>query len=660
MKSSWSSDDEAVRSLEQTLLDVASVTPEIERFLAKCAANEEDDYRREQRYRSLCMLCLRQGRVSDFEDLVSAWKSAATLSLHSALWVAQLLRHVARPHLALEVLLLFADSDWGSRAGAARLHWLELLVHLLRDVDDIFTAVDVCERVVALNASLGNSHSWLAELDMTSVARFYGLLADAYLAFSRVNGESNREVIEYTERQKAAFFSRGLETTVPEVLSPEARKAYRDLVTRLAVLEGDSSKNYRHALAAVPFPGQLSRAGNLSMLDSHTIVAAKDLAAERKREREMDSVRRELLRVREEWPAQSSQWSSAAIGQESVFEQIARIGTTAPTASLVYRIDRLEEVVLIFVVDSQGQHEQFVSDVSIASLDALVFMLDQYPAREFEYIVSALSEMLLPSAVCAHLSGCDVRHLLISADPGLSGVPWEALGQDDWRLGTRFALSNTPSLLSPCRQISETAAPVVRLSNVAIVADPTENLPGALSEGYDIRRLLKERGISSELLSTCTADRFRDALRSYGFIHFAGHTSFSRQDPASSCVILNDAPLTALEIGSTSIQGSAIVLSSCASGRGGQSEDIENPFGVCNAFLLAGASAVIATNWLAEDGSSDLMMTSLYRALLASDGDSLAELLRRFRAELFDDGESIAKWAMYSLWGHPFVRVQRG
>jgi CHAT domain-containing protein len=658
MKSSWSSDDEAVRSLEHTLLDVESVTPEVERRLVEYAANEDDGYRREQLYRSLCTLCLRQGRIADFEDLISAWREGTPLSLYSALWLAQLLRHVARPHLALEVLLPFVDSEWQARAGAARLHWLELLIYILRDLDDTFTAVDVCERIVALDTNLGNSQSWLAETDMTSAARFYGLLADAYLAFSRMSAESNQQVIEYTERQKAAFFSRGLESAVPESLSQEERQTYRELVTRLAVLEEASAQNYRHALAAVPFPGQLSRSGPMSMVDSHTIVATKDLVAEREREREMESVRRELLTLRSGWPPQSSPWSSAVIGQESVYEQIAKIGTASPTASLVYRIDRLEEAVLIFVVDSKGQHERFVSDVSIASLDALVFMLDQYPARELEYIVSSLSEMLLPSVLCEHLSGLEVDHLLISADPGLSGVPWDALGQDDWRLGTRFALTNTPSLLSPCRQIRQAAAPVVRLLNVAIVADPTENLPGALSEGYDIRRLLKERGISSELLANCTVDRFRDALRTYGFIHFAGHTSFSRQDPASSCVILKDGPLTALEIGSTRINGSAIVLSSCSSGRGGQSEDIENPFGVCNAFLLAGASAVIATNWLAEDGSSDLMMTSLYRALLASDADSLAELLRRFRCELLKDGEPVARWAMYSLWGHPFVRVQ--
>jgi hypothetical protein len=658
MNLNLTNNDDAIRALDRSLFDLASVTPEVERRLVESAANEDDDHLREQLYRSLCTMCLRQGRIAQFEDIVADWRGRAALSFHSALWMAQLLRQAERPHLALEVLLPFANSDWRIRAGSARLQWIELVVHVLRDLDDIFTAVDVCEKIVALDASLGNSQSWLTDTDMTSAANFYGFLADAYLAFSRISTEGNRQVIEYTERQKAAFFSRGLESSVPEFLSQEQRGVYRTLVTRLAVLEEASGNNYRHALAAVPFAGRLTRAGNLSMLDSHTVVATKDLVAEREREREMESIRRKLLALRAEWPPQSSPWSSIVIGNESVYEQIAKIGAASPTISLIYRIDRLEEAVLIFVVNSVGQHERFVSDVSIASLDALVFMLDQYPARELEYIVSSVSEMLLPPALCEHLSGLDVTQLLISADLGLSGIPWEALGRDGWRLGTRFALTNTPSLLSPCRQIRQEASPVVKLSDVGIVADPTENLPGALREGYEIRRLLKERGISSELFAPCNTNRFLEALRTCGFIHFAGHTFFSRQDPASSCVILKDGPLTALEISSTNIKGSVVVLSSCSSGRGGMSEDIENPFGVCNAFLLAGASAVIATNWLAEDGSSDWMMTSLYRALLENDGDTLARTLRRFRCELFDDNEPVAKWAMYSLWGHPFVRIQ--
>ena len=660
MKLGLMNNDDAIRALENSLLDLESVTPEVERQLVESAAKEGDDYLREQLYRSLCTMYLRQGRIAQFEDIVGDWRGRAALSFHTALWMAQLLRQAERPLLALEVLLPFANSDWRIRAGSAQLRWIELVVHVLRDLDDIFTAVDVCEKIVALDANLESSQSWLTDTDMTGAASFYGFLADAFLAFSRISAGSTRQVIEYTERQKAAFFSRGLESSVPEFLSKEQRDMYRALVVRLAVLEEASGRNYRHALAAVPFPGRLTRGANLSMLDSHTIVATKDLIAEREREREMESVRRELLTLRAAWPPQSSPWSSIVIGHESVYEQIAKIGVVSPTTSLIYRIDRLEEAVLIFVVNSVGEHKRFVSDVSIASLDALVFMLDQYPAHEFAYIASGLSEMLLPPDLSEHLSRLDVTQLLISADIGLSGVPWEALGRGGWRLGTRFALTNTPSLLSPCRQIWREASPVITLSNVGIVADPTENLPGALREGYEVRRLLKERGIFSELLAPCTANRFLEALRTYGFIHFAGHTSFSRQDPASSCMILKDGPLTALEISSTNIGGSVVVLSSCASGRGGMSEDIENPFGVCNAFLLAGASAVIATNWLAEDGSSDWMMTSLYRALLENDGDTLAESLRRFRCELFDENEPVAKWAMYSLWGHPFVRIQSG
>ena len=408
MKLGLMNNDDAIRALENSLLDLESVTPEVERQLVESAAKEGDDYLREQLYRSLCTMYLRQGRIAQFEDIVGDWRGRAALSFHTALWMAQLLRQAERPLLALEVLLPFANSDWRIRAGSAQLRWIELVVHVLRDLDDIFTAVDVCEKIVALDANLESSQSWLTDTDMTGAASFYGFLADAFLAFSRISAGSTRQVIEYTERQKAAFFSRGLESSVPEFLSKEQRDMYRALVVRLAVLEEASGRNYRHALAAVPFPGRLTRGANLSMLDSHTIVATKDLIAEREREREMESVRRELLTLRAAWPPQSSPWSSIVIGHESVYEQIAKIGVVSPTTSLIYRIDRLEEAVLIFVVNSVGEHKRFVSDVSIASLDALVFMLDQYPAHEFAYIASGLSEMLLPPDLSEHLSRLDV------------------------------------------------------------------------------------------------------------------------------------------------------------------------------------------------------------------------------------------------------------
>lgn len=649
--------DETIRALETLLFELDSVTPEVLRTLLDSCSTTENDYLREQLYRSMCTTYIRQGNVAAFEDLVAQWMHAASLTLHSALWTAQTLRVIDRPHLALEVLLPFASSEWHAKSGSARLRWLELLLHVLHDLSDTLTAVDVCDKIVALDKTLGTSQEWLADADMTSAAAFYGCLAEVYLCCSRISREYDRQVIEYSERQKAAFFSRGLEA-VPRQLEEQEQAAYRTSVKRLAELEAASAKTYRNSLAANPFQGRLTRGGSLSMLDSRTIVPANELLAEREREREMDSVRRELVALRSKWPLHSTAWAASIAGKESVCQQVARIGAEKNLVSLAYQIDHAENAVLIFLLDSTGVQERFVSDVSIPSLEALIFMLDHYPISEFDYIVSSLSEILLPDGLHDRLTKLNGATLLVSADSRLCGVPWEGLGRDRWRLGTSFALTNTPSLLTPCRQMQCVTEPVVELSAIEIVADPTQNLSGALNEGYEIRRLLTERGIASTFDTPCSTVRFLKALKDCSLIHFAGHTVFSRQDPASSCLLLQDGPLTAAEIASARIDGAVIVLSSCSSGRGGLSQDIENPFGVCNAFLLAGASAVVATNWLAEDGPSDWMMASFYRAVLDRPMDPLAETLRRFRSELFEDGEPIMKWAIYSLWGHPFVKVR--
>ena len=649
--------DDKVRALENSLFKLDGETSEVVRTLVESCSAEEDDYLREQLYRTICTTYVRQGNIDGLEDAVAQWMDATSLTLYSALWAAQILRLVERPHLALEVLLPFASSDWHTKSGSARLRWIELLVQVLHELDDTLTAVDVCDKIMALGKSFGASQEWLSDTDVTSAAAFYGCLTDVYLCCSRIHREYDRQVIEYSERQKAAFFSRGLEAA-PQHLAEQKQGAYRTLVKRLSELEAASAANYRSALAANPFQGRLTRGGSLSMLDSHTIVTENALLAEREREREMEFVRRELLVTRSKWPTQPAPWDLSIVGEESVCQQMVRIGGEKKVVSLVYLIDRTEEAVLIFLIDSTGVHERFTSDISIPSVEALIFMLDHYPTSEFDYIISSLSEILLPNALCDRLEKLNGATLLVSADSTLSGVPWEGLGRGRWRLGTCFALTNTPSLLTPCRQIRRISEPLVGLSPIQIIADPTQDLPGALREGYEIRRLLRERGIASDLDGACSSVSLLKALEDCSLIHFAGHTVFSRQDPASSALLLRDRALTAIEIGSTSIDGAVIVLSSCSSGRGGLSKDIENPFGVCNSFLLAGATAVIATNWLSEDGSSDWMMASFYRAVLNHPQDPLAETLRRLRNELFEDDEPIMKWAIYSLWGHPFVRVQ--
>lgn len=657
-RSGLKNSDNTIHTLEQLLADVARVSPAALKSLLDSSATVNDDYLNEQIYRTLCTIHLEQENIEAFENVVGRWLRSGTMTLHSALWLAPILRVLQRPYMALEVLLPFADSEWRTKSGFIRLQWIELLLQVIRDLDDLFTAAEVCEKLVALYATLEKSESWLSDTDLTSTATFYAFLADLYLSLSRITDEYDKQIIEYSELQKAAFFSRGLESIPYQLLSEHDRRTYLSLVQRLAELEAASMESYQQSLARNPFRGRLL--GQQRAIEgSNIIVAASDFDAEHEREREIASVREELFNLRSHFPPRAIASSTLRVGKESIYEQIAGMHPSKKAVSLVYRIDQAEERVLIFLLDSSGNHQRIVADINISSLEALIFMLDQHPLNEFDYIISSLSEMLVPEELRERLLEFEGESLLVSADAQLSGVPWEALGKGEWRLGTCFALTNTPSLLTPCRLVERSAKPAIEMSHVEIIADPTGDLPGALDEGIEIQRLLEEHGVSGNLNTPCSASQFLKIIEQCSFVHFAGHTHFSRNDPASSCLLVQDHPITALEIAAANIEGTVTLLSSCSSGRGGQPQDIENPFGICNAFLLGGSTAVIATNWLADDESSTWLMASLYRALMEGETDPLAETLRRFRKDLFEKHEPIMNWAIYSVWGHPYVTLRR-
>src|SRR5271163_463292 len=153
MSLTMKNNDDKVRALENSLFELDGETPEVLRMLVESCSAEEDDYLREQLYRTLCTTYVRQGNVAGLEDAVAQWMDATSLTLHSALWAAQILLLVESPHLALEVLLPFVSSDWYTRSGSARLGWIELLVQVLHELDDTLTAVDVCDKIMALGKS---------------------------------------------------------------------------------------------------------------------------------------------------------------------------------------------------------------------------------------------------------------------------------------------------------------------------------------------------------------------------------------------------------------------------------------------------------------------------------------------------------------------------
>ncbi|MCO8276779.1 CHAT domain-containing protein [Actinoplanes sp. TRM 88003] len=232
--------------------------------------------------------------------------------------------------------------------------------------------------------------------------------------------------------------------------------------------------------------------------------------------------------------------------------------------------------------------------------------------------------------------------MLVSPDPQLLAVPWEALG-----LGLRFRLCRTPSLLRASGQPID-----VPVRRALVVADPLGDLPAAAAEGARVAGLLRAYGVEVTELAEAGRDALARALPDFPLVHYAGHTDYLAADPASSHLVLADGPLTVGDLaGVTPAADAVFYLSSCESVRSGP-----DTLGLGAVLVVKGAAAVIGSNWPAGDAASAAMVEPFYAALLG--GDTVAGALRSARATLAGRGEPIAAWALPAVIGQPFVRVR--
>ncbi|MFH1765231.1 MAG: CHAT domain-containing protein [Gemmatimonadota bacterium] len=115
----------------------------------------------------------------------------------------------------------------------------------------------------------------------------------------------------------------------------------------------------------------------------------------------------------------------------------------------------------------------------------------------------------------------------------------------------------------------------------------------------------------------------------YGILHFAVHAFADDRDPLASYLRLSpdsgsDGLLHLVEIARIPDGRRLVVLSACET-QAGRSFQGEGLMGLSRAFLVAGAEAVVASNWLVG-GQASQFMGDLYRQI--ADGSSLAAALR--------------------------------
>ncbi len=132
-------------------------------------------------------------------------------------------------------------------------------------------------------------------------------------------------------------------------------------------------------------------------------------------------------------------------------------------------------------------------------------------------------------------------------------------------------------------------------------------------------------------------NRFKQLSGSYRFLHLATHGLVNDQLPLSSGLLLHpgggdDGLLQTSEVLDLELRAELVTLSACRSGRGDLRRG-QGLVGLSQAFLAAGAAAVVVSLWDVDDRSTPFLMSAFYRQIAS--GSSHAEALRAARRELF-------------------------
>ncbi|MBL8580101.1 MAG: CHAT domain-containing protein [Mesorhizobium sp.] len=192
----------------------------------------------------------------------------------------------------------------------------------------------------------------------------------------------------------------------------------------------------------------------------------------------------------------------------------------------------------------------------------------------------------------------------------------------------------------------------------AIVGDPDAStdpewifprLPGAEREA---RAVAERFGTVAVIGAEATVEEVVPKLRGAGYAHIAAHGYSSAADPIDgSFLALTGDRLTARAIQSMRFERPALVtLSACQTGLGGQMD--VGIIGLSRGFLLAGASAVVASLWNVDDEATAQIMQAYVEALAT---DPPAEALRKAQSEARRKWKDPSRWAAFLMFGSRIV-----
>jgi tetratricopeptide (TPR) repeat protein len=225
---------------------------------------------------------------------------------------------------------------------------------------------------------------------------------------------------------------------------------------------------------------------------------------------------------------------------------------------------------------------------------------------------------LLVAPVKDLLGGLDDPNLVVIPHRTLHRVPFHILHDGTGYLCEQRTITLRPTITRV--RPSSTPRPV---HGTLVFAVPDTLVPSITAEARALATVMPDARVV--LGSDASTQRLRAELPGPAVLHLACHGLYRSANPLFSALRLADRWVNAAEILDLDLGGALVTLSACESGR--PSRDSAEQMGLASAFLAAGASGVVASQWLIDDDATSVLMPAMYAGL--ADGLGPAEALRQ-------------------------------
>ena len=312
----------------------------------------------------------------------------------------------------------------------------------------------------------------------------------------------------------------------------------------------------------------------------------------------------------------------AFVWRDGELRVVSGLGSAAEVAALVSRWD------------VQLRRRQLSNGVATRHLDRLRVSAERVLHDLWRLVFRPVEALLEPAR----------RDVLVVPHGPLHGIPFHALASPGGPLGARWDVTVAASFDVADRM--RRRGPRAPSGQSLVVGVPDERAPAMAVEAQTVADCL---GPAQLLLGAeATVDAVWRAAPHSDVIHLACHGVHRPASPLFSSLRLADRSITARDVLDLELRQPLVVLSACESGRQGGAGRLDEAVGFAHSFLLAGAGAVVASLWLADDTVTAELMSSFYQAL---ERLPPAQALGAAQAAVAERHPHPADWAAFVFYG---------